>query len=60
MTLYDKITAIYPDLNFSDFSVEKIYLRNDLDDKGDYIANWKDATHPQPTQEQLDAVGSAS
>lgn len=59
MSLYDKIIAIYPDLTSEDFGIDKIYLRNDSDGKGDYIAGWNNP-HPQPTQEQLDAVNSVS
>jgi hypothetical protein len=56
MTLVEKIKAIYPELTDSDFEYNKIYLRNDSDGKGDYIAKWEHPTYPQPTQAQLDAV----
>ena len=58
MTLYDKITKIYPSLTDADFDPFKgvIRLQNDLDGKGDYIKNWSHPTLKQPTQEELDAV----
>lgn len=56
MTLYDKIKAIYPDLQDADF-VDTIRLQNDSDGRGDYIAKWEHPTLPRPTQEQLDAAG---
>lgn len=52
MTLYQKIKAIYPELNDSDF-LETIFLQNDSDGKGDYIAKWEHPTLPRPTEEQL-------
>ena len=58
MTLYEKITTIYPDLTQEDF-LTVIHLRNDSDGRGDYIAKWNHPTLAQPTQEQLDAVGEA-
>jgi hypothetical protein len=60
MTLYEKIITIYPDLTSEDFGIDKIYLRNDSDGRGDYIFSWNNPTHPQPTQEQLDAVSSTA
>jgi hypothetical protein len=54
MTLYEKIKALYPDLQDADF-LTVIRLQNDLDDRGDYIAKWDHPTLPRPTQEQLDA-----
>lgn len=58
MTLYDKITKIYPSLTDADFDPFKgvIRLQNDLDGKGDYIKNWSHPDFPQPTKEQLDAI----
>ena len=55
MTLYQKIKAIYPSLEKSDFRPETgtITLQNDSDGKGDYIKSWSHPTLPQPTQEQL-------
>ena len=55
MTLYDKIMAIYPELQLSEFipSSGSILLKNDSDGKGDYIAKWEHPTLPRPTEEQL-------
>ena len=55
MTLYDKIIALYPDLQPQDF-LTVIRLQNDSDGRGDYIAEWNHPTLPKPTQEQLDEV----
>lgn len=52
MTLYEKIVAIYPNLEDKDF-VTVITLQNDSDGKGDYIAKWEHPTLTQPTKEQL-------
>ena len=54
MTLYEKIMAIYPQLEQQDF-LTTITLQNDSDGKGDYIAKWEH-TLPKPTDEQLGAV----
>jgi hypothetical protein len=54
VTLYDKIMAIYPQLEQQDF-LTTIRLQNDSDGKGDYIAKWEH-TLPRPTDEQLGAV----
>jgi hypothetical protein len=51
MTLYEKIKAIYPELQDADF-LTVITLQNDSDGRGDYIAKWEH-TLPQPTEEQL-------
>ncbi len=48
--LYDKIKAIYPELQDSDF-MDAIRLQND--GKGDYIAKWEHPTLARPTEEQL-------
>ena len=55
MTLYDKITKIYPSLTDADFDPFKgvIRLQNDSDGKGDYIAKWEHPTLPRPTDEEL-------
>ena len=55
MTLYEKIIALYPSLTSNDFAgpTSTILLRNDLDEKGDYIAKWEHPTLEQPTEEQL-------
>jgi len=55
MTLSEKVRAIYPDLQESDFRTV-IEIRNDADGRGDYIAKWEHPTLARPTQEQLDAV----
>jgi len=52
MTLYDKIMAIYPQLEQQDF-LTTIRLQNDSDGRGDYIAKWDHPTLTKPTQEQL-------
>ena len=54
MTLYNKIMAIYPQLEQQDF-ITTIRLQNDSDGKGDYIAKWEH-TLPKPTDEQLGAA----
>ena len=54
MTLYEKIKAIYPELQDSDF-LNTIRLQNDSDGKGDYIAEWNHPTLTRPTDEQLAA-----
>ena len=53
--LYNKIKQIYPQLTDTDFSTT-IYLQNDSDGKGDYIAKWEHPTLDRPTDEQLGAV----
>jgi hypothetical protein len=55
MTLYEKIKAIYPELQDADFR-ETIRLQNDSDGKGDYIAKWEHPTFVRPTDEQLAAT----
>jgi hypothetical protein len=55
MTLFEKIKAIYPNLEDNDF-LTVITLQNDSDNKGDYIAKWSHPDFPKPTQEQLDGV----
>jgi hypothetical protein len=52
MTLYEKIMAIYPQLEQQDF-MTVIILQNDSDGKGDYIAKWEHPTLARPTEEQL-------
>jgi len=57
MTLYEKITTLYPTLTSDDFAPEgTIMLQNDSDGKGDYIKSWEHPTFTKPTQEQLDAI----
>ena len=55
MTLYDKIKTIYPSLTDNDFVGRNatIYLQNDSDGKGDYIAKWEHPTLARPTDEEL-------
>jgi hypothetical protein len=55
MSLYQKILKLYPELLVEDFSPSSgsIYLQNDSDGKGDYIAKWEHPTLPRPTEEQL-------
>ena len=55
MTLFDKIKAIYPNLEDKDF-LTVITLQNDSDGKGDYIKSWQHPTLVQPTQAELDAI----
>lgn len=55
MTLYEKIIAIYPDLQPQDF-LDTIRLQNDSDGRGDYIAEWNHPTLPRPTDAQLEEV----
>ena len=47
MNLYEKIMAIYPQLEDKDF-MTFITLQNDSDGKGDYIAKWEHPTLPRP------------
>lgn len=54
MTLFDKIKAIYPELQDADF-LTVITLQNDSDGRGDYIAKWEHPTLARPTEEQLNA-----
>ena len=58
MNLYEKITAIYPELSQQDFMpiTGTIRLQNDSDGRGDYIAKWEHPTLPRPTDEQLEGV----
>jgi hypothetical protein len=49
MTLYEKIIALYPNLTSTDFSPEgTICLRNDGDEKGDYIEKWDHPVYSKP------------
>lgn len=52
MTLYEKIKALYPELQDADF-MDTIRLQNDSDGKGDYIKKWEHPRYPRPTEEQL-------
>jgi hypothetical protein len=51
-TLYEKVKALYPELEDKDF-MTVIILQNDSDGRGDYIAKWEHPTLPRPTEEQL-------
>jgi hypothetical protein len=53
--LYEKIIALYPELQPKDFIPMQgtITLQNDSDGKGDYIAKWEHPTLARPTEEQL-------
>lgn len=51
-TLYEKIKALYPELQDADF-MTVIRLQNDSDGNGDYIAKWEHPTLEKPTEEQL-------
>jgi len=53
MTLYEKIKALYPELQDSEFYIlgGTIALQND--GNGDYIAKWEHPTLARPTEEQL-------
>ena len=55
MTLYEQITALYPELTSNDFTTV-ITLQNDSDGRGDYIRAWNHPTLPEPTPEQLAAL----
>ena len=54
-TLYDRIIALYPQLEQQDF-LTVIRLQNDSDGRGDYIAEWNHPTLPKPTDAQLNEV----
>ena len=55
MTLYEQITAIYPELADQQqvFMDGTITLQNDSDGRGDYIAKWEHPTLQKPTEDQL-------
>jgi hypothetical protein len=55
MTLYEKITTLYPSLTEEDFAptTGTIMLQNDSDGNGDYIKEWNHPTLAQPTEEEL-------
>jgi len=58
MTLPEKIIAIYPELSVNDFMSPNgtIFLQNDSDGKGDYIAKWEHPTLSEPTKKQLSDI----
>jgi hypothetical protein len=53
--MFEKIKSIYPQLTIDDFvgMTATIYLQNDSDGKGDYIAKWEHPTLAKPTDEEL-------
>jgi len=55
MNLYEKIISIYPNLAITDFDplTGTINLKNENDERGDYIAKWEHPTLAKPTDEQL-------
>lgn len=57
MTLCEKIMALYSALTIDDFHpvTGTIFIQNDSDGRGDYIAKWEHPTLPRPTEEQLAA-----
>lgn len=52
MNIYEKIKAIYPEVQDVDFFTV-IILQNDSDGNGDYIKEWNHPTLARPTEEQL-------
>jgi hypothetical protein len=52
MTLFEKVMALYPELQPNDF-MTVIRLQNDSNGTGDYIAKWEHPTFARPTEEQL-------
>lgn len=55
MELANKIMAIYPTLDFSEFN-NSIILQDDSDGKGAYIKEWNHPTLARPTETQLASV----
>lgn len=53
MNLYEKIIALYPELEDYDFAMGDITLQNDSDGRGDYIKEWNHPTLARPTDEEL-------
>jgi hypothetical protein len=51
--LYEKIIEIYPELSNQYLPILGIFLQNDSDGKGDYIAKWEHPTLTRPTDIQL-------
>jgi hypothetical protein len=58
MTLVEKIKSLYLGLTDNDFCPRKgtIFLQNDSDGRGDYIAKWEHPTLARPTDEQLASI----
>jgi hypothetical protein len=57
MTLYEKIKALYPQLQDVDF-LTVITLQNDSDGRGDYIAKWEHPTLPRPNDAALEGTSN--
>jgi hypothetical protein len=55
INMIEKIQKIYPELTLDDFfnNPSIIWIQNDSDGKGDYIAKWEHPTLARPTVEQL-------
>jgi hypothetical protein len=53
MNLYDKIVALYPELNSSDFGLRGTILLSDDGDGKAYISKWEHPTLAKPTDEEL-------
>lgn len=53
MTLYEKITVIYPQLTLDDFHPNRGTILLQDDGQGAYIATWNHPTLAKPTEEQL-------
>jgi hypothetical protein len=51
--MYEKLIALYPELENFNFGIGVITLQNDSDGKGDYIAKWEHPTLAKPTDEEL-------
>ena len=57
MTLCEKIKTLYPSLENKDFYPEgTIFLQNNSDGNGDFIAKWEHPTFSKPTDEQLAGI----
>jgi hypothetical protein len=56
--MFEKIKSIYPELTIEDFvgRTSTIFLQNDSDGRGDYIAKWNHPTLARPTDEQLASI----
>lgn len=51
--MYEKIIILFPELKDKYLPDLGIWLQNDADGKGDYIAKWEHPTLPKPTEAQL-------
>lgn len=58
INMIEKIQKLYPELTINDFFSKpfNIWVQNDSDGKGDYIAKWNHPTLARPTAEQLENV----